>query len=331
MKSSPVTHQQIADEVGVSRVAVSLVLHRSRRARISAEKQREIEEVARQMGYRPPNRTTHTIGYVVDADKLQLMGESRMLLLMDRALRSSGYRLLLTTLQDGDTENLQEILNPKTVDAVVFIGWFDGRSDGLLPPEVPWIVIGDEDAIPQHVDKVIMDTKVTAARVARALIDRGHKRLGVVSSAGVGAVTSHLKAGVQQALYQAGISEKLFSLEVATDREIAPLLLERMSQAAPPTALLVFGPEKTITVLSVLRAAGICVPEQVSLVSLTDSHALSTLAPAVTATTALGSNEAAAVVERLLEKINDPLSPARHLALPGEIVWRDSVAAAFSL
>jgi DNA-binding LacI/PurR family transcriptional regulator len=323
----PVTHQEIADIVGVSRVAVSQVLHKSRRSRISPEKQLEIERIAREMGYRPRNLTTHNIGYVSPADALNLSGESHFLRLIDRASHEAGYRLVLTTMESDDPRKLDEVLNPKTVDGVIFTRWLGGKIRNLLSPEVPWVVVSDEDSVPETVDQVVMDSVDAGKKMTRHLLEFGHQRICVLGAPGVGSVTTHLKNGARQVLKEAGLDVAgLTSIEPRRDRDIEAAFRATMSQKAAPTAFIVFGTEKIVTLFFLLSAMNLQIPRDVSLISLFDSYMFEPLTPQITATTAMDEILATRVVGRLLEKLADPNSPPRRIAVPAELIIRDSVA-----
>jgi DNA-binding LacI/PurR family transcriptional regulator len=325
-----ITHQEIADRAGVSRALVTRALHRTHGARVSPQTRREILKVARQLGYQPRNFTTHNIGYVGRLEALHLAGESRFLLFVDRALRRAGFRMILTSLDDDRDSSAQisEVLNTKTVDGVIFTRWFGGRIHSLLPPQIPWLVLTDEDVVPQHVDKVTMDSVQIAETVTEHLIRLGHQRIGIVASPSVGSVTTHLHIGVRSALAKAGLPQTVSCIEVAFDREIAALLRESLRRTQAPTALLTFGAEKAVTVLNLLHHFGYRVPRDISLVSLLDSHMLEPLIPAVSATTAYGSEAAEIAVARLLEKIKNPQSEPQHILVPGKLIQRQSIGPA---
>jgi LacI family transcriptional regulator len=322
----PTTHQEIADRAGVSRALVTRALHRTHRARVSPRTRHEILKVARELGYQPRNFTTYNIGYVGRTDALRLAGESRFLLLIDQALRRAGFRLVLTSLSGDDKDpHIDEILNPKTVDGVIFSRWFGGQVCNVLSPEVPRIVVSDEDAIPLTVDKVVMDTVGIAEKVVEHFLELGHRHIGIVASPGKGGVTGHLHQGVEKALVEAGLPGTHDSIEVHTDADIANGLEALMNRPDAPTAFLVFGAEKSVTVLNVLNFLGYRVPEDVSLISLIDSHLLEPILPAITATTAMDDVVATRTVARLLERIENPTLAPRHILVPGELIHRQSV------
>jgi DNA-binding LacI/PurR family transcriptional regulator len=331
-KAMGITHQEIADRAGVSRALVTRALHRTHGARVSADTRNQIIQVARELGYQPRNVTTHNIGYVGRVDGLYLVGDNRFVFFVDRALRDSGFRMVLTSLSDKHNPEgeVSEVVNPKTVDGVIFNRWFGGRIHNLLSPKIPWLVLSDEDAIPRHVDKVTMDSVLTAERVARHFLEYGHQRICILSNPSVGNVTTHLHIGVRNVLAAAGLPQIVSSIEVVHDIEIAMQLKAVMKQSKAPTAFLVFGAEKSLTALNLLNYFGYRVPQDVSLVSLMDSNILEPVLPAVTATTAMGFDVAERAVARLLEKIEDPSSRPQHIVIPGELVHRQSVGVAKS-
>ncbi len=321
----PVTHQEIADRAGVSRTLVTRALHRTHGARVSEETRQAIIKVARELGYQPRSFTTYNIGYVGNSDTLFLAGESRFLLLTDKALRQAGFRLVLTSVDRDGKAVLGDVLNPKTVDGVIFSRWFGSAIHQTLPAKMPWVVLSDEDDIPASVDKVTMDTVATTQRIATHLIDNGHRHLCILANPSTNNVTTHMHIGIRQALAKAGLPEIVSSIEVTADSQIALPLKIKMREKNAPTAFVTFGAEKTVTLLNILNAYGFKVPQDVSLVSLLDSHLLEPLIPPIMATTAMGENVAQQAVARLIEKIENPASPAKHTYIPGELIHRPSV------
>jgi DNA-binding LacI/PurR family transcriptional regulator len=325
-KLMSVTHQEIADRAGVSRTLVTRALHGTHGARVSEETRQAILKVARELGYQPRSFTTYNIGYVGNSDTLFLAGESRFLLLTDKALRQAGFRLVLTSVDRDGKPVLGDVLNTKTVDGVIFSRWFGSAIHQTLPAKMPWVVLSDEDEIPVTVDKVTMDTVATSQRIATHLIEKGHRHLCILANPSTGNVTTHMHIGIREALAKAGLPEIVSSIEVTADSQIAVPLKVKMRQENAPTAFVTFGAEKTVTLLNILNAYGYRVPQDVSLVSLLDSHLLEPLMPPIMATTAMGPDVAQQAVRRLLEKIENPASPPKHTYIPGELIQRPSVA-----
>lgn len=324
---SKVTQQEIADALGVSRQLVSHALHGTRSSRISAETRHEIRQQARLMGYVPPNRTTHTIGYVAPLDLQMLAGESRFMVFMGQALRKAGYRLMLQDMSGSDAESLRDVLSAKSVDGVIFSSWMNGDVKNLLAPEIPWLVVADDNGIPPEVDVVTLDTLQSTEILAGHLLSAGHKRLCLISGAGGSGFHERAKAGVRTALAQAELPESnLTVIEVAFNTQIGSPLLKAMQGPNPPTAVIGIGVERVIAAMNHLSRAGYLMPEDVSIVSLLDHWLLEPLVPAITTTTAAGPEAAETVVQRLLEKIESPDSAPRQILVPAQLVERASVA-----
>jgi LacI family transcriptional regulator len=325
-----ITHQKIADQLGVSRATVTQALHGTRSSNLRPELRREVQRTARRLGYQPRNRTTHTVGYVMRMDSIKLAGESRLLMLTDQALRAAGYRLTLACPHDDDVESLRDALSAKAVDGVLFTRWFGGQVRKLLSPEVPWVVTSDEDGIGADVNVVTVDTIQAAELLTQHLLGHGHKRICLVTGKSGLGFHERQKAGVCTALRQADLPvSNLQTVEVNYDHEIAARLRPHLRSASPPTAIIGASPEKTLTVLNLLCHDGFRVPADVSVVSLMDSALLEPIIPPVTTTT-FGIGVAERATQRLIEMIHDPSSPPRQILVPAQIMERHSVAPARS-
>jgi len=320
----PVTHQQIAEKLGISRSVVTLALHRSHGARIHPETRRGIVDAAHKLGYRPRTLTTHTIGYAVPVEELKLLGESSILIHVETALRRHGYRPVLVDL-NVKTRHLQEQLNHKTVDGVLFLRWQEGRVLNLLSAEVPWILMSDEIGEMEGVDLVTADLRETVVSLVRYLAERGHQRICMIT--GLLEVNFHRRLwDATLACYaELGLPLPNASVIDEVDHLLEPALLFSLRSDSPPTAFITTSPEKTVTVLNLLCRNGYRVPEDISVASLFDLPLYESLRPLLTATTAMGANIALQAVTRLIEKITLPASPAQLTRLPGTIIERDSV------
>jgi LacI family transcriptional regulator len=323
-----VTHQDIANHLGISRVAVTQALHQTRKTTISPELQARILQAARELNYRPSNVATYTIGYVGNMNSFALAAEGQYLMALDGVLREAGYRISLANVRDNDPEPLRKILTPKTVDGVIFSRWFDGRIRDLLPPEIPWIITSEEDGISDDVDQVSVDTVATARLITQHLLDHGHRRIALVTGLGEKHYHGHIKQGVQETIRQSKLKAELsFVIAVHEDREIREPFLKMLNAPEKPTAVIAISPEKTVAVLNLLQATGHAVPDDISVVSFLDSRLFEPLTPSITATTAVG-NTVKVAVNRLMEKIHDPMQPAQKILLTGEIISRESVGVA---
>lgn len=322
-----VTHQQIADHLGIARVTVTHALHRTRHSTVSQELRSAILRASHELGYRPLNLTTHAIGFVVQMDKTMLAGENRFMTLTDHALRAADYRLMLASVRDEDLTPLRNILTPKTVDGVVFTRWFNGKVKHLLPPEIPWVLTSDEDGVDADVDLVTTDTLQAMENLTNHLLKLGHRRICLVTGAAHNGFHERQKAGIRTAMRQADIPlSNMTVIEVRYDRELAQPLLEHLKSPNRATAYIGASPEKTVALINLLYWAGYRVPDDMSVVSYSDSHLLEPMHPPVTSTTALGQEVATAAVKRLMEKNADLDSSPQQTLIPAHVIERASTA-----
>lgn len=322
-----VTHQQIADRMGVSRTLVTQALHRTRSLRINTDTLREIKLTARELGYVPRNRTTHTIGYVMPVEQFALEAEVAFLRRIQLALVERGYRLMLVNLDAENPQALQGVLNAKTVDGIICSRWYDGKVQAAIPDNVPWILASDEDGVPDDVDLVAVDNAQTLRNIAQHLLEMGHERFCLIMGGSDLKVHRLIKRGLRSTLADTGKRGITLQLiEVMNNQEIAAPLLAAMRQSSPPTAIIAANPGQAVPMLYALRVEGYSVPGDVSLISIYDVPSIQVLDPQMTTTTAGGQPVAQRVVERLLEKIADPHLPPQQYRIAGEIVSRESVA-----
>jgi LacI family transcriptional regulator len=334
MPTPRVTQQDIANAVGVSHVTVSHVLHRSRRSRVSVETQQEILRVAAEMGYTPRDVTTHTVALVIGANDLRSEVTSSILADADSLLRNHGFRMTVSTFDAASIGQAKNFLDQKTVDGVIFTDWYGKASRRLLPLPVPWVLLADADDVGSGVDQVAADTVQTARMVTEYLLARGHQQVCFVAGrAGIG-FHERAKRGILEALQRAGMpSANLTTIHDDGPRspdfeeEVIPLL---KASGQPPTAVITISFGGAMVAMNRLHRCGFRVPEDVSIVSLTDSPRLQALRPAVTSTTAVGFDVVRLAVERLVQKIHQPETIPHRLLVPSEMIERESVATVLS-
>jgi LacI family transcriptional regulator len=222
---------------------------------------------------------------------------------------------------------LREVFNAKTVDGLLFNIWRGGQVRVLSSPQVPWILLSDEDGVDDDVDLVALDVRETARRLAAYLLERGHGRLGLIVHLADIKFHRCIIEGAQTALRAAGLEpQDLKLIRPYFIEEVADDLLPLMKSRDAPTALLAATPGMATAALYALRCAGYAIPGDVSLVSLLDSERFRALPPVLTATDAQGEEHVEQAVNRLIEKIEGRQSAPRQIHIPGNLIERASVA-----
>jgi len=318
----PVTQQDIADQVGVSRTLVAHALNGTHGSRISADTQRVICEAARRMKYQPRKLTTHNIGYVLPIASLKLQAEATFVTYIEGELRRHGYRLVLAELDERNPEALRDSLNAKTVDGVIFMGWHGGAVQNILSPEVPYVLSSSEDGIPPEVPRVTIDVEETFANLTRHLLELGHQHFGLVLRNSDNPSQRHVKQGVRDALRDAGLPTKNLQCLIASGQDAAMAL----RKPNPPTALIVAPPSHVLPEMYGLCRAGIRVPDDVSVASAYDNFDFGRIQPHLTATNVFSKELAQILVRQMQQKIQDPGCSLPQVRLAGDVIARASTA-----
>jgi len=172
-------------------------------------------------------------------------------------------------------------------------------------------------------DAVVPDNREGAERLGRALIDLGHRRIGVVTGPRGRATAEDRLDGLSAALAAGGAP-------LADDRVAAGdfgreggargtgVLLDRHADL---TALVAASDQAAIGALSVLRSRGVAVPDDVSLFGFDDVPAARDITPALS-TVRVPLRELGATAMRLA--LDGWTGAPRTTVLPTELVLRDS-------
>ncbi|QZY29639.1 LacI family DNA-binding transcriptional regulator [Nocardioides coralli] len=174
-------------------------------------------------------------------------------------------------------------------------------------------------------DAVLPDNQGGGRSMAEHLTALGHRRIALVTgSRGLTTVADRL-AGVAEAVTAVGIRyDDLPLAEAEFTREGGRRAAEELLNRHPETtAVLALNDDMAIGVLSVLRARGIRVPEQVSVAGFDDVAVARDLAPSLT-TIRLPMVE---MGEKALQlALADPAARPRRRRVGHELVVRDSTA-----
>ena len=320
-----VTHEQIARRSGVSRAIVTRALHGTPGLRVSEETLNRILETAREMGYQPRGVTTRNIGLVTSLQSLHVDVDLEFIRYLERALRERGYRLLLVNPELPAGQSLGDILNPKTVDGLLFSHWAGGDFTALSS-RLPCILLTEEDDAPAEIEQIGVDLRGTCKNVLEYLRERGHERVALLSgSQSSGRFYRRLEVAARQAAQTLGWAQHQLRIANRLPRESHQAVLEMLAGAHPPTAIVTADSERALCAIVGLDGAGVLVPDAISLVSLFDGRPLGESAESVTTTDATGRALAERAVERLLQKIAMPETIPHHVFVPGEIIERTSV------
>jgi DNA-binding LacI/PurR family transcriptional regulator len=329
--------QDVANLAGVGKVTVSYVLNgRSRTARISEETEQKVLRAAEELSYRPnalarslAMQRTDLLAVVFQRGSFFTAWSSFSVEVM-RGVSSAavdlGYDLMLHT-KDVAPEQEGDVLADGRVDGALILrdhlDPLDRRLCALGLPSVRFFTRSNEPTQP-----FVDSDNYSGGRLAtRHLIELGHRRIGMVRGAFGSTSSNDRFNGYRDALESAGIGvamERVITVASGV-ADIEPFQ-RLMAQPDRPTALFVWSDEIAFILMQQLRAMGMEVPRDVSLVGFDSLTACERTDPPLTSVRQ-SIFEMAQVATRLLVSIirNEPVE-RRQIVYPLTLDVRGSTA-----
>lgn len=339
-----VTQRRVAEEAGVSRTTVSLVLNDVPDAHISPPTRQRVLEAARRLDYYPDAAArrlatgkTHTIALVWHRAPDQTYRDAFLPGLLDgmsRAARRYAYQILFRPVAvDEPNGAYVELARGRHTDGLVLSGprSDDDRLHRLHAQGFPLVLHGRlEDADIPSVD-------VDNVRGAMAAVDHlaglGHRRIGLITNAPtVYAASQQRLRGYNLALEEANIAydEALVRCGNFDEESGYSAAVDLLRFDERPTAVFIASDMVAIGALRALQEGGVSVPEEMAVVGFDDITAARFITPSLTTvhvpTFGLGWS-AGELLIRIIE--GDP-PRQRHVELDTELVVRESCGAALA-
>lgn len=203
----------------------------------------------------------------------------------------------------------------------------------LLGKRVPVVVAGrDLEQFAGRIGGAVADNRAGGREIARHFAALGHRRIAFLRTVEF-PLCSALRerhAGLREGLAEFGI-ELDPALSILAGSNDLPLVLRRwMAMPDPPTAVFVENDSTLLRFLEVALAAGIRIPEQLSVAGFDDLAGLPSPIPQTTVHVPhyqIGSMAAS----QLVDMIRDPSLAPQHTSAPVHLVIRKSTGIAPSL
>lgn len=276
----PITQKDIAREVGVSQTVVSDVLQGRPRGRVSPQTRERILDAARRLSYRPNasaralrSRRSHQIAYLLtqgEAEQFDALGE-QIIGGVARAVSRQGYRLVLEVARSRDRQAaaLEEMLAAGVADACILRSFEDAPEawKALRRAGCPVVVIGQVSD--SEIPSVAHDVPGMVESTLRHLTGRGHRRIGLVTSARATRYHQLYRAAWGQAAPAARVDLNGWRIET-DDRYAAEAAAVRWLASEPaPTAIVCHDQRVGMGAAAAARRAGRRIGEDFDLFLMT--------------------------------------------------------------
>ena len=316
-----VTLQDVARATGYTVNTVSRAL--KNKPDISPATCRRIQEVAREMGYvrnylasSLRSGRTKTLAMIVGGFMnpfYAVLAE----LMQAEALRLGYGLMIISSRDDPDTEvHAVEMALSRQVDGVLITPCsFESPALSLLRSSgVPYVLLsryleGQQD------DCVICDDEQGGFLAARHLLDRGCRRLAMLSLHHVVFSSRKRLEGFRRACLEAGLSgEDVLYSEPEDGESLLALLRSWVSSGV--TGIFCFCDVEAWQVSNLLKNAGIAAPGEVSLVGFDNLQRYMPFADPLCSVDPSLEQEACQAIDLLRSRIHNPSLPPRQIVLP---------------
>lgn len=326
--------KDVADAAGVSVTTVSRLLNGS--LQLPPETKLRIDRAIQDLKYEPNPHArrlsrgrSDTIGLVVPDIANPFFATLVSAVEEEADKRGLALSLHATLNRPGREISYVTALGRNHVDGLLFItNHPDNGELASLINQTGKVVIVDEDVPDAMVPKLFSDNEHGGYLAGRHLADHGHRRVIYAGGPQEMISTRRRSMGLERALKERGEPFEVIRYEgnytVEFGREAARRFLD---EGMPATAIFASSDEIAIGLIQVLRAQGVSIPDEVSVIGFDDVGPLHLFAPPLTAirqpVRALGERALALLLETNWQ---EPESLASEELLPVEIVVRNSVA-----
>lgn len=324
-----VTLASVAAEAGVSLTTISKVLNGH--PDVAAATRARVEELLRRSGYRRRGggRRSRSVELVLP----DLHGPLSLEVIdgVREAAAAAGHSLTLTVSGNGtagDASWLDAVLEHRPAAVIVYVGVAAEVREILRSRDIPVVLVEPADAADPSVPAIGVAHWSAAVTATRHLIDLGHRRIAAISGPD-SVVGSHARLdGYRSAMHLAGLPvpdgwSRFEELDAQAGERVAFDLLRR---SHPPTAILAGSDMQALGVLNAAHAAGLHIPDDLSLVGYDDQPVSISSSPRLT-TVHQPLRELGIAAARLALRLQDQegIEPTR-LDLAATLVLRDSTA-----
>ncbi len=329
------TIRDVAALAGVSPITVSRVVNNT--GYVSAETRERVEEAIRLSGY-VPNTLARSFRWKQTGMLALLLTDitnpfwTTVARGVEDAASAAGLNLILCNTDENVAKQDRYLaaLAQKQVDGVLLVPAGEGREPirFLQRQQVPVVVL--DRALPEALaDVVRCDSEEGAYRLARLLLDLGHRRIALLNGPADVSTACDRLAGYRRALWEAGLGpeqEIVYhgSFTVASGHEMACRVL-----ALPlrPTACFAANNFIAIGALKALNEAGVAVPREMSLVGFDDLPPALVVDAFLTAAVQPAYEMGRQATSLLLARLSGQAPAARvEIVLPAAIIQRRSAA-----
>jgi LacI family transcriptional regulator len=279
-----VTSKDVAEQVGVSRTTVSLVLNNVPGIQISPETRQKVLDAANELGYVPDataqalaSRRAKAIGLVMTRSPHHIASDTFLPQIMSgmmEVVRNHKLRMLFEYVEEEHQDYAYlELARAKHIDGMILLTprLDDAGLKMLEEVDIPTVLMGEIKG--SNLYSVDVDNQAAALQAVKYLLELGHKRIACITHAPFTYTASPERiSGYKKALVQAGIrtDKDLIRYADFTPESGYTSMKSLLSSKKKFTAVFVASDNVAMGAKAALREAGMQIPDDISLVGFDD-------------------------------------------------------------
>lgn len=329
-----VTIRDVAAAAGVSQATAARALNGY--GSVSALAKERVSKAAKELGYETNHiaqalrtGTTRTVNFL--PGNIGAPFFARIARKLSESLEEAGYVLVVSSSYEDVQrerviiESMRARMSPGLIVAPAHRDLHEHLRTLSLRGTA--VVAIDRSLAAEGIDSITVDNFALGADAARHLVELGHRTIGLISDTDDIGSTPDRVSGAASTIAAAGGTAVTVQAGTDIDGAIARIRSVLAPLASRPTALIAMDAQMTESTITAIRAEGIVIPSDLSLVAV-DDHALARLLdPPLTVMAQpvdqLGEDAARLMVNRLESKADGGVADIRHRA---ELIVRESTA-----
>lgn len=327
------TLEDVARLTGVSTATVSRCLNAP--SKVTEATRARVMDAVHELGYLPnfsaqalAAKRTNTFGAIIPTMENAIF--ARGLQAFQKALEARGITLLVAS--SGYDPALEEkqikALAARGADALLLIGHDRSRAvyDFLERRRIPYLVAWVHDAAAGH-SSIGFDNFAAMRRLTDEVIALGHRSLGLISAPG--ANNDRVRArcdGVRAAMRAHGLKPSALKIiETPYSINNGAQAFQALIEQHPDITVVLCGNDVLAAgAITLARARGIRVPEDISITGFDDLEIAEILPPGLT-TIHVPHRQMGEGAATMLIELRDGAKPGKNIELEATIKWRNSL------
>jgi LacI family transcriptional regulator len=304
--------------------------------RISLETQEKVRKVMRELGYRPSrvarrlrarSGQRNLLGLIIPNIQNPFFAD------LARGVEDVAYRnnyAVLLCNYDENQEKQQfylDVMQAESVDGIILppLHEEDAAFVKLVQNGIPLVCV-DRSVTNVAVDEVTIDNQRGAFEAIQYLIQKGHRRIGLITGPVDTSTGRQRLRGYESAHATAGYTVETELIRYGDFKQDSGhrLAIELLSLPHPPTALFVCNNLMTIGALEAIFERRQSIPGQVAIIGFDDLPLASVFNPPLTVVRQPAYEVGKAAAELLLRRFEDPRKPVESIKFSPELIIRQS-------